>query len=354
MYTSTCMSARKKVFVFQPRIQPPLLPTHRHDRCASRGAALPNEVLLHIFKCLADPKDRASCLRVCRAWYEVMNDYTLWVGSTVCLKKLLNVPRYCWDLVKKRRPSRFQVRLSAKTPRQLQLAFEQLRRLMEDVPHVTSLHLLLNSNIDLTGLPVATTLFGRLQTLAFTNLSSHSKALIGIETLLDHATSLTKLEIAGFRRSDLPLNASLPDLVVLKLSLREAISPSHISALLKQLPKLKHLELSTSNAALDGKSVRKRIRSTHPWFLVEDEDGAGDPRGGAAKVCCIASLVLRCIRNVQSSEIVSRGLPARMGDLVSLSVLDCDFSKEALVRLVAGQCSLTHLDLSGKVCPPKA
>ena len=340
------MSARKNAFVFQPKIQPPLLPTHRQDRCASHAAVLPNEVLLHLFKRLTDPKDRASCRHVCRAWYEVMNDHTLWVGRTVCLKRLLSVPRYCWDLLKRRRPSRIQVRLSAKTPRQLQLAFEQLRRLIvEDIPHVTSLHLLVSSNIDLTGLSVAMTMFRRLQTLAFTNLSSHSKALIGLETALDHAVSLTELEIAGFRIPDLS-SASHPDLVVLKLSLREAISPSQLSALLKQLPHLKHLELSTANASVDGKSIRKKIRSTHPWFLADDEDGAGDEQG-AAKPSHVASLVLRCIRNVQSSEVVSRGLPGRMGDLSSLSILDCDFSKEALARLVAGQHSLTHLDLSG-------
>ncbi|KAL5502538.1 hypothetical protein EMCRGX_G009334 [Ephydatia muelleri] len=306
------MSARKNAFVFQPKIQPPLLPTHRQDRCASHAAVLPNEVLLHLFKRLTDPKDRASCRHVCRAWYEVMNDHTLWVGRTVCLKRLLSVPRYCWDLLKRRRPSRIQVRLSAKTPRQLQLAFEQLRRLIvEDIPHVTSLHLLVSSNIDLTGLSVAMTMFRRLQTLAFTNLSSHSKALIGLETALDHAVSLTELEIAGFRIPDLS-SASHPDLVVLKLSLREAISPSQLSALLKQLPHLKHLELSTANASVDGKSIRKRIRSTHPWFLADDEDGAGDEQG-AAKPSHVKSL-------------------------------------EALARLVAGQHSLTHLDLSGTQC----
>ena len=342
----------KKFLAFQPpTVQPPLLPTHRRHNCTIRdtaGSALPHELLLRLFAHLNSPKDRAACRQVCKAWHDVMDDRSLWVGRSVCLKRLHNVPQYCWDLLKKRRPSHFQVRLSAKTPQQLQVAFQQLQLLMADTPNMTSLHLLVNSNIDFTEITeaMAIAVFGRLHTLAFSNVSSDSKSLKGLETALAHATILEELEISGFRRFNL-LSASHPDLLALKLNLREEISPTHLSALLKRLPRLKQLELSVATAP-DGKSARKKSRLVHPWFLADDEDVMG-PLDASSSQCAIETLVLRCIRNVQNSEVITHGLPARMDGLTSLSILDCDFSKEALVSLVTGHSRLVHLDLSGNL-----
>lgn len=341
------MSYRKAVVISQPTIQPPLLPTHRQSRRPSGATALPHEVLLRLFTYLTSPKDRVACLQVCKGWYNVMNDHPLWTDRTVCLKSLLNAPQYCWDLLKRRSPSKFQVRLSAKNPRQLQSSFEQLRRLVETIQHVTSLHLLINCNISLADVTADKAVFGRLETLGFANVSNDSKTLDGLEAVLTHATNLRELEITGFRGFDL-LSASHPDLVALKLSPRDAINPSHLSALLRNLPQLKLLELSTATPS-DSKLTRKRIRLNYPWFLANSEDDVGHQQG-PSKLSRIESLSLRGIRNVETSEVVSRGLPARMAVLTSLSIQDCDFSREALIAMVTGQKHLVHLNLSGTQC----